>query len=462
MLLGQKPIACKTNMFSDKSEGSVLFPKHRSEILKWFVSISLLQKTLIVIFSIFFASPIGVNHYLVYKGLFIGDPILLLFLGVAWLLNKPFRNICNYLISGKKIIMYFLFFFLFFEGLIFTHLDIISVYTDFRCAVIIFVFYTLCNSENDKIRKNSIYLVTIIIVISFAAMALFFVIYTGDSLVKKYYSPFGIIILAIVSYYEKNPIFLFFSLTVSLYISATSFYRALMFFPVIFLLIFFIRIMRAIFFKQGEAIVSKVLLIVFLFVLILSAGPVFNAIMNNLHSNPFAFDQAITKTLNALQFFKGAEAGQGDELRLKYITFIMDNFPAFLIPSGFGHDAIINHWGPLWTDNTLDRIGANSMDGMHLYFACHFGLILSFIAFVYMSWKLITSFLLERGAFLLIKFLLIIFFVLNLFAAAFPFGIISNSIFFGAVTGMLMYVPKKPQSFSVIKRPSNFFKEIKK
>ncbi len=434
------PISHSTIVESSRSVETP-FGTSRADILSWFRSLSFFQQLSLFAIAFFFASPFGVNRILVYNELFVGDAILVPCIFI-FLFTKSATLVRRELFGDLKSLAYLLLLFLFIGGVIATAGDIVASFTDFRCACLILSFYFLCRSKDERVRINSIYIAGVMAIASFFASAVYYKFFPPLEVgVKNYYPSYGISLLAVIAVYEETPFLPILGFLLSLYIAATSFYRSLMFTPILFLLILVRNLFRDISHGGAQSRRNAFVTSTFFLVGALSSGFVIQLIIKHFNANEGTIDQGINKLDNLLRLLQGKGLSEGDDLRAVYLDYIGSHFSSFLLPSGFGHKAIIGHWGPIWADDSLKVVGANSLDGMHLFFLCHFGAILTFLILTYLAIRLSTSLLLTKGSTFAIRALILFFILADAFVTASPFALISNALFCGAAIGCITFRP---------------------
>ena len=412
-----------------------------ADITGWFWSLTLLQKALLLAVGFFFASPYGTNYILTVGDNFVGDAIIAPAIFVYLVSVRSAAPIRHELFSGLKGLCFVGLFLLFVGGAIATDGNVVASFTDFRCACLILGFYLLCSSNDDKIRVNTIYGAVVMAVVSLLASAVYYRFFPSeDGGVKNYFPSYGILLLAAVAVYEAKPFLAILGFVLSLYVAATSFYRSLMFLPIIFLLILARNFFRDISKREREPRRNALIIGTFFLAGVLSSGFVADAIMENLNSSEGAVEQGVTKLYNLVGIFQGKGLGEGDDLRAEYLKYIGSHLFSFIVPSGFGHKPLIGHWGPVWTDDKLDQVGSNSLDGMHLFFLCHFGLVLSVLIISYVSIRLSRSLLRTEGTTFALRTVILCFILGDSFVTASPFALISNAIFCGATIGCLVFL----------------------
>lgn len=428
------------------TESASPFPAGGSDVMAWFWSLPLFQKVLLLAGGFLFAGPFGTNKILVVSDLFVGDGILLPAAFLYLLVVKSSAGVRRELFGGLKGLSFIVLFLLFLLGIVTTKWDFIAPFTDLRCASLVLSFYYLCSSKDETIRVNAVYSALIMTIISLLSNAVFYQLFPDDDgNVKNYYPSYGLFLLAIVAVYEKKPFIAILGFILSVYIAATSFYRSLMFVPIIFFLILVANFFRDI--RQREKSSHRNALIIGSFFLagILSSGFLANRIVENFNSNEGTVEQGVTKMNNLIGIFQGKGLGEGDDLRAEYLTFLGSHLFSFIVPSGFGHKVLIGHWGPAWTEDSLDENGSNSLDGMHLFFACHFGLLLSILILGRVFVNLSNALLQTRGGQFGLRLLILSFIFADSLVTASAFELISNAVFCGATIGCLSFVRSVPK-----------------
>ncbi len=431
------------NAAPDESSASLATPfgVGGSDVFRWFRSLSLFQIGLLFAAGFLFTSPYGTNKLLTVSDLFVGDAILLPAVVFYLLFIKSAAAVRKELFSGLKALSFVGLFLLFILGAMTTDWNVIASFTDLRCACIIFGFFFLCSSTDEKVRVNAIYSAIIMVIVSLVSSAIYYRFYPDDDGgVKNYYPSYGCFLLAVAAIYEKKPYLGILGFALSLFIAATSFYRSLMFVPVIFLLILARNFFRDITARDAQSRRNAYIIGAFFLIAVLSSGLLANAIIENFNSSEGAVEQGVTKLNNLFDMLQGKGLGEGDDLRAEYLSYIGSHVFSFIVPSGFGHKALIGHWGPAWTDETLNQLGASSLDGMHLFLLCHFGLLLAILIVAHVFVRLSNSLLQTHASTFALRLIILCFIFGDSFVTASPFALISNAVFCGATLGCLAFL----------------------
>lgn len=292
-------------------------------------------------------------------------------------------------------------------GAILTSGDLAAVYADYRCFFLAFLFYKIASScrtdRLDAMTSDMTWLILGLFVgYLFSYLMLPELQYDSSAAaggsaasVKGIYPVFGLLFLQFVAIRKESTSLVLFTLALSAYIALTAFYRSGIF-------LFILILIWSVVYIAGNATDSHKRVKYIAAFLVISGTLIFlNAISfsdfiySYLTENAGRQSQSVAKLENMALMFSGqAGLGEGDDIRVGYFAFIADHLAGFMLPSGFGHRALIDNWHTLWMPDSYTVIGSNSIDGLHLYIAAHFGILVGLTAFVHLIRK--TVFLSRR------------------------------------------------------------------
>ncbi|MDA9448622.1 hypothetical protein XI01_18230 [Bradyrhizobium sp. CCBAU 21360] len=390
------------------------------------------------------ASPIGYQVILNFGGNFYPEPLIATVLTV-FALTQPaaWRAVLRSLSSPSTATLFVGLTLLAAEGLIFTDGDVIAVYADFRCILILVAALQLATSRMVQVRYYAINALFLIVLFSVIGHALFYLLRgapgPGES-IKAVYPTIGLIFLAAVA--QRRRWFTLHAVVIglSVFVAITSFYRSNMIVAALLALAFLPALARRMHAPRPSLsnlgfVCASILCAVFLWIYF---PDISDKIFGFLSADERRYGQTIGKLNNLFEFFRTGEVGGGDDSRVEYLNFIGNHFEAFLLPSGLGYRAIIGNWGPIWSSTKMNNLGANSIDGFHLYMLAHFGLFLSIALIMQPAIRLARYTAQISSSFDAVPQLIyVLALLLSMVISGNTFSIVSSAVAFGACLGYL-------------------------
>lgn len=392
-----------------------------------------------LILSLLLMSPFGANYFLNFFGLYIAEVGILMLIYSAYLVNP------GYIIDSIRIIfkpflvyLYIIFFILFLIG-VFNHGNLAAAYTDVRVLIIL----TLCISiSHHYIRdRESLYWLYWATIACLAFNFIYWLVFFDsiDRQGSKFSFPLSAFVLSMLlaGLLRRIDYLLLAFLLAAVCALVSSFRMAVIvvvasFIGYLFCLIFS-KTIRTNYSIQGKIKAIFILAILFIVAIFFLNRSTF---IDFFVEDESRYIQTIVKwEVLYYYIFEGGAIGGGDDTRLLYYQYIIDNFRLLLFPQGLGHKAsidIINHnLAP-----TIYQIGASTLDSSWFFLLYHFGYILmSITMLLYLVFNRFCFPKVSRNYtfYAFVTFFLTIFFMS---LTAVHFTEISSAISFGLLIGL--------------------------
>lgn len=258
------------------------------------------------------------------------------------------------------------------------HHDFIAAYSNFRtCLALGYAFIFAADIMNSN--PNRVEFLVQISILALISSIVFYEFLNTATTPKRLFPVGTLIFLTFVSLKRKSVGFSFLVLAIGAYSCVTSAYRSnLILFGVlavaqVFALLFPISDVR----RGKGRILDRVSLAIGALVSIVAAPLLIQMVMGYLRSDPGRYHQTIYKFQLMFDAIRAGRPEQADSIRAEYVPYIGRHFLEFLLPSGFGSDAITYDWRSAWTPAEESMGFGASVDGGHVFMAVHFGLFLS-------------------------------------------------------------------------------------
>lgn len=344
-----------------------------------------------ILVAVLLASPFGWNLLLNFGGRYFPEIGLALLFGVNAVLDQRFIGAVGRFLATKQVLAW-----IFVSGLLLLagyafHRQIFAAYGDFRSSLILGVafFWAKGATQTEGAPGRFSKFLALMCVLALLANAVYYAGFATIDSVKQMV-PTGIILLGLFLCLRQSGLLMTaVVILISTYLLVTSSYRSNFILVIFVISAYMVASLYPISQRRlGAArILDRLVLAAGVMALIPALPVLMTAAMNYLRSDPSRYYQSVIKVRQLQDVLRTGRLYEADPTRAAYPGYIGDHFAEFLLPSGFGHEAIIYKWRSMWTPASEAMAFGNSLDGAHLFLAAHFGLVLGAFLFITVFWQ---------------------------------------------------------------------------
>ncbi|MDO9483998.1 MAG: O-antigen polymerase [Hydrogenophaga sp.] len=392
-----------------------------------------------LILSLLLMSPFGSNYFLNFFGLYIAEIGILMLIFSAYIANKGYIiNISRITFKPFLVYLYFIFFILLLVGIL-NHGNFVAAYTDLRVLIILALSISI--SYHYIRDRESLYWLYWLTIACLAFNFIYWLIFFDsiDRQGSKFSFPLSAFVLSmLLAALLRRIDYLILAFLLAAVCALISSFRM----AVIVVIVSFFGYLLCLILSNNNStkyrIQGKIKALLILATIFLTSIFFLNlsTFVTFFIEDESRYIQTIVKWEYLFNYlFKGEAIGGGDDTRLLYYQYLIDNFKLLSFPQGLGHKAsidIINHnLAP-----TIYQIGASTLDSSWFFLLYHFGYILLAISlFLYL---IFNHFYLPKISRNYVLYLLVTLFLTIFFMSltAVHFTEISSAISFGLLAGL--------------------------
>ena len=403
----------------------------------WFLKRKPVDQIFIIMVALTLLSPFGFQHLFNIGGHFLAEGVFVL-IGFYLLMFR--QRYFNILVSSVLKLQYIMIF----VGLsilmcigAFKYGHLSYSYADFRALCVLFLAMTLW--QHAFSRKQTEYLLY-----NLAFWGILFNILSAvmTNSIKVEYPISAALLMMLLANKNEWYLGILVSYGLSVYMAVTSFYRSDWVLVGLGIVMFSsITILRLI---KNVKIHKITQLLIILAVLSASGMSLTSVINHYFHTNQGRYIQSIAKTRQLLHFLQGnGSLGTSDSFRLLYYKFMALDWKSLLFPHGLGYRSVLGHVSQYLAYHSA--IPANTIDLAYLFWAFHFGLVISLCVLIALARGIFrrlsaTQTLNEKAYIIATLILILVYFSVS----GSMFTVIEKSFYFGSLLSILT-APKRQE-----------------
>jgi hypothetical protein len=341
--------------------------------------------------AILLTSPFGWSVLLNFGGRYFPEAGLVLLFVVNIALDSRFIITLGGFLAKKPVLAWIsLCGLLLLAGCVF-HRQFFASYGDFRSSLILGLTFFLAKeaTRDSETSGRFVKFLALTCTLSILANAVYYSGFSTISSVKQMV-PTGIILLGIfLSLKYSSLLTTALVILISAYLLVTSSYRSNFVVVIFIMTAYLLASLQPISQRRIGAtrMLDRLMLLAGVAGIITALPVLISTATNYLRSDPSRYYQSVVKVQQLQDALRAGRLYQADPTRAAYPGYVSDHFAEFLLPSGFGHEAIIYKWRSMWTPANEAMAFGNSVDGAHLFLAAHFGLALGLFLFIAVFWQ---------------------------------------------------------------------------